>query len=132
MRNSGAISVVEGCGTNGCEYMTGGMVTILGSVGDNFAAGMTGGMAFIYDADNLLPVHINDESVVYQRLASRHWEEVLKGMIADHVEHTQSPFAESLLANWSWEREHFYQVCPKEMINKLAQPLSDEVAQQSA
>ena len=132
VRNSGAISVVEGCGTNGCEYMTGGMVTILGSVGDNFAAGMTGGMAFIYDADNLLPVHINDESVVYQRLSSRHWEEVLKGMIADHVEHTQSPFAESLLANWSWEREHFYQVCPKEMINKLAQPLSDEMAQQSA
>ena len=47
-RNSGA-TVIEGCDSNGCEYMTGGTVIILGSVGDNFAAGMTGGMAFIYD-----------------------------------------------------------------------------------
>ncbi len=49
VRNSGAISVIEGCDSNGCEYMTGGTVVILGEVGDNFAAGMTGGMAFIYD-----------------------------------------------------------------------------------
>ena len=41
--------MVEGCDSNGCEYMTGGTVVILGEVGDNFAAGMTGGMAFIYD-----------------------------------------------------------------------------------
>ncbi|BCD90974.1 hypothetical protein fh0823_11130 [Francisella halioticida] len=49
VRNSGAISVVEGCGSNGCEYMTGGVIVILGTTGDNFGAGMTGGMAFVYD-----------------------------------------------------------------------------------
>ncbi|NBX04254.1 MAG: glutamate synthase large subunit, partial [Alphaproteobacteria bacterium] len=49
VRNSGADSVIEGCGSNGCEYMTGGNVVILGDVGHNFGAGMTGGMAFIYD-----------------------------------------------------------------------------------
>ena len=49
VRNSGAEAVVEGCGSNGCEYMTGGIAVILGAVGDNFAAGMTGGMAFVYD-----------------------------------------------------------------------------------
>ena len=52
VRNSGAVSVIEGCDSNGCEYMTGGNVVILGDVGDNFAAGMTGGMAFIYDQKN--------------------------------------------------------------------------------
>ena len=41
VRNSGATAVVEGCGDNGCEYMTGGTAVILGPVGDNFAAGMT-------------------------------------------------------------------------------------------
>ncbi len=46
VRNSGALAVVEGCGSNGCEYMTGGVAVILGKVGDNFAAGMTGGMAY--------------------------------------------------------------------------------------
>ena len=44
VRNSGSIGIVEGCGSNGCEYMTGGAVVILGGIGDNFAAGMTGGM----------------------------------------------------------------------------------------
>src|SRR5690606_7600861 len=52
VRNSGAITVVEGCGSNGCEYMTGGIAIILGEVGHNFDAGMTGGMAFIYDDTN--------------------------------------------------------------------------------
>ena len=49
VRNSGATAVVEGCDSNGCEYMTGGNIVILGETGDNFGAGMTGGMAFIYD-----------------------------------------------------------------------------------
>ena len=47
VRNSGAVTVTEGCGSNGCEYMTGGTAVILGQVGANFAAGMTGGMAFV-------------------------------------------------------------------------------------
>ncbi|MCP5075833.1 MAG: glutamate synthase large subunit, partial [Rhodobacteraceae bacterium] len=51
VRNSGAHVVIEGCGTNGCEYMTGGVAVILGSVGANFGAGMTGGMAYVYDPD---------------------------------------------------------------------------------
>src|SRR5204863_2116616 len=51
VRNSGATVVVEGCGANGCEYMTGGTAVVLGEVGANFGAGMTGGMAFIYDPE---------------------------------------------------------------------------------
>ena len=51
VRNSGATVVVEGCGANGCEYMTGGVAVVLGAVGQNFGAGMTGGMAFVYDPD---------------------------------------------------------------------------------
>ena len=52
VRNSGADTVVEGVGSNGCEYMTGGTAVILGPIGVNFAAGMTGGMAFVYDPEN--------------------------------------------------------------------------------
>ncbi|MFZ8943101.1 MAG: glutamate synthase-related protein, partial [Gemmobacter sp.] len=47
VRNSGASVVVEGCGSNGCEYMTGGVAVILGQIGANFGAGMTGGMAYV-------------------------------------------------------------------------------------
>jgi glutamate synthase (NADPH/NADH) large chain/glutamate synthase (ferredoxin) len=32
------------------------------------------------------------------------------------------------LSNWDAERLNFLQVCPKEMLERLAYPLSDEVA----
>ena len=36
VRNSGGTAVVEGCGSNGCEHMTGGSVVILGNISDKF------------------------------------------------------------------------------------------------
>ncbi|MFN4163083.1 MAG: glutamate synthase-related protein, partial [Ferrovibrio sp.] len=128
VRNSGAIAVIEGCGSNGCEYMTGGSVVILGSVGDNFAAGMTGGMAFVYDPEDVLPIAINDESVVYQRLASSYWEGVLRGMIDEHIRETQSVYASNLFADWDAVKAKLWQVCPKEMVSRLEHPLSDAPA----
>ncbi len=132
VRNSGATAVIEGCGSNGCEYMTGGRIAILGAVGDNFAAGMTGGMAFVYDPENTLPISINDESVVYQRIASSYWDGVLRGLIEEHVRETQSAYAADLFADWDNVRGRFWQVCPKEMIARLEHPLSDAQAAKRA
>ena len=70
VRNSGAIAVVEGCGSNGCEYMTGGEVVVLGAVGANFGAGMTGGMAFVYDPEGQLPSKVNPQTIGLYRLAA--------------------------------------------------------------
>ena len=39
VRNSGATVVVEGCGANGCEYMTGGTAVVLGGVRREFRRG---------------------------------------------------------------------------------------------
>ncbi len=89
---------------------------------------MAGVMAFIYDENGVFPRNVNEESVVYQRLQSSYWEEELKALVDEHYTKTGSPMAEKLLAHWEMERGHFWQVCPKEMINKLAHPLSDEEA----
>ena len=124
VRNSGATVVVEGCGSNGCEYMTGGTAVILGSVGDNFAAGMTGGMAFVYDEEDRLPARINPESVVWQRIAVDHWEMALVGLIEAHVRETQSRFAAQLLNDWDLVKGRFWQVVPKEMVNRLEVPIT--------
>lgn len=126
VRNSGADAVVEGCGSNGCEYMTGGTVVILGQTGHNFAAGMTGGMAFIYDPEQLLPSRLNEESVVAQRLESAYWRDHLKEWIARHYQETNSRIADQILAAWEWESGQFWQVCPKEMLTRLSHPLSDQ------
>jgi glutamate synthase (NADPH/NADH) large chain len=130
VRNSGAEVVVEGCGSNGCEYMTGGVAVILGRVGDNFAAGMTGGMAFVYDEAGEFPRYVNPDSVVWQRLESMHWEGVAKGLLAEHVRETQSKFATRLLTDWPLERGKFWQIVPKEMLTRLPHPLSDAAAEE--
>ena len=126
VRNSGAETVVEGCGSNGCEYMTGGVAVILGSTGANFAAGMTGGMAFVYDPGEEFLVRINPDTVVYQRLETDYWEGLAKGLIAEHVEQTNSRFAYRLLNDWDLEVSKFWQVIPKEMLDKLEHPVSRE------
>ena len=126
VRNSGADVVTEGCGANGCEYMTGGTAVILGRVGKNFGAGMTGGMAFILDEADEFERHANPESILWQRLASSHWEERLLELIAGHAKATESAWAHSIIDDWDRWRECFWQVCPKEMIGRIDHPLSDE------
>jgi glutamate synthase (NADPH/NADH) large chain len=126
VRNSGATAVVEGCGSNACEYMTGGTVVILGSTGDNFGAGFTGGMAFVYDPDDTFELRVNPDTITWQRLASAHWEGVLRALVAEHARETSSRYAAMLLHDWEQERERFWQVVPKEFRRYVAQPLVDE------
>jgi len=126
VRNSGAVSVVEGCGANGCEYMTGGCVVILGKVGDNFGAGMTGGMAFIYDPDRSFENYVNPNSVIWQIPETDHWKKYLKNLIDEHFQETQSKIAKKILENFEYEQNFFIQVCPKEMLNKLKNSLSSK------
>jgi glutamate synthase (NADPH/NADH) large chain len=132
VRNSGAVTVVEGCGSNGCEYMTGGMAVILGAVGANFAAGMTGGMAFVYDKDGVFQHRLNPESVVAQRIAVGHYETLLRNLVMEHRRETASPWAEQLLVNWDREVLHFWQVVPKEMLSRLEVPITQEPVKVSA
>jgi len=126
VRNSGANVVVEGCGSNGCEYMTGGVAIILGSIGANFAAGMTGGMAYVHDPDGKARRLMNMDGIVTCPVTVDHWEAQLKGLIEAHVRETGSRRATDILDHWALERTHFVQVCPKEMLVHLPVPLSLE------
>ena len=132
VRNSGAEVVVEGCGSNGCEYMTGGTVVILGSVGTNFAAGMTGGIAFVYDAEDTLPHRINPDTVIWQRVETPYWDGVLRSLVEEHVASTQSRVAEKLLIDWEREIGRFWQIVPKEMLARLTEPLRLDEAEVAA
>jgi glutamate synthase (NADPH/NADH) large chain len=129
VRNSGAQVVVEGCGANGCEYMTGGTAVILGKTGANFGAGMTGGMAFILDEDGRFEQRANPESIIWQRLESAHWEAQLKALIAEHAVSTDSKWSNTILDDWDRWRRYIWQVCPKEMVHRLKHPLSDAPAE---
>ncbi|MDR6787251.1 glutamate synthase (NADPH/NADH) large chain [Sphingomonas sp. BE138] len=125
VRNSGATVVVEGCGANGCEYMTGGVAVVLGEVGANFGAGMTGGMAFVYDPTGSFARRANPENIVWQRVAAAHWEEVLRALVAEHAVATDSRWSRGLLDDWDRTIGSFWQVVPREMLSRLGHPLDD-------
>ncbi len=112
--SAGAITVVEGIGDNGCEYMTGGIVCILGKTGVNFGAGMTGGFAYVLDESGDFRKRVNPELVEVLSVddLAIH-EEHLRGLITEHVQHTGSQRGEEILANWSTFATKFALVKPK-------------------
>jgi glutamate synthase (NADPH/NADH) large chain len=126
VRNSGAKVVIEGCGSNGCEYMTGGVAVILGDIGANFGAGMTGGMAYLYDPEGKAPAMMNMETLVTCPVTVDHWMNQLETLLERHLEETGSRKAADILQHWDLEQHHFLQICPKEMLVHLPAPLSIE------
>ena len=116
--------MIEGCGSNGCEYMTGGVAVVLGSIGANFGAGMTGGMAYLYDPTGATAPMMNMETLVTCPVSVAHWQEELKVLIARHVAETNSVKGADILQHWDEEKHNFVQVCPKEMLVHLPAPLA--------
>ena len=128
VRNSGATAVIEGCGSNACEYMTGGVVVVLGKFGDNFGAGFTGGQAFVYDPDDEFGVRANPDTLTWQRVAHPHWQDVLRNLVERHVAETNSRYARAMLHDWADELRHFWQIVPKEYAKYLPVPLAEPEA----
>jgi glutamate synthase (NADPH/NADH) large chain len=105
--------------------MTGGTAVILGPTGSNFGAGMTGGMAFVLDTDGRFAERANPDSIVWQRLDSTYWEAQLKALVQAHADSTDSTWSRSIIEDWDRRRGEFWQICPKEMLARLGNPMSD-------
>jgi glutamate synthase (NADPH) large chain len=142
VRNSGAVTVVEGVGDHGCEYMTGGVVVVIGQTGRNFAAGMSGGVAYVLDEAgdfaercNMAMVELEpvpEEDDLLEKLhhhggdidhkgrvdveadMTSHDEERLYQLISNHMHYTGSTRAKEILDNWADFRPKFRKVMPVE------------------
>ena len=122
VRNSGALTVVEGVGDHACEYMTGGRVLVLGRTGRNFAAGMSGGVAYVYDPADNFRSRCNREMVELEDLSESDISSdgdsddvtTVLGMLASHVRFTGSTVAAGLLTDWDTAKERFVKVIPKD------------------
>jgi len=121
IRNSGALAVVEGVGDHGCEYMTGGRVVVLGETGVNFAAGMSGGIAYVYDPARRFDSRCNLDMVDLELVVNAEDEAELKNMILQHLAHTESPKAQSILDRWESSLPFFVKVFPMEYRRVLGQ-----------
>ena len=130
VRNSGATLVVEGVGTCGCEYMTGGVVVVLGEVGQNFAAGMSGGVAFVYDEFETLARNTNADMV---RIEAPTPDEIvqIRGLIAEHVQHTNSARGIEMLYRFESVQRRFKKVIPVDYARVLGLVAQQEAAGKS-
>jgi glutamate synthase (NADPH/NADH) large chain len=116
VRNSGAMTVVEGVGDHCCEYMTGGMVLVLGETGHNFGAGMTGGFAFVYDEFDRFSHRYNNELIDIHRINSEPTEQYrhyVREKLEEHARLTGSARAKQILADFGGEIGKFWLVKPK-------------------
>ena len=139
VRNSGAVTVAEGCGDHGCEYMTGGVVVVLGATGRNFAAGMAGGIAYVYDINGDFRDMCNKSIVDLEAIGSadaseddrpkqrapsafdngmgdmlRFDAERLRILVERHLLMTGSARARALLEDWDNALPRFVKVMPRD------------------
>ena len=139
VRNSGAVTVAEGCGDHGCEYMTGGVVVVLGATGRNFAAGMSGGIAYVYDINGNFRDMCNTSIVDLEAIGAadasedgrpkqrapsafdngmgdmlRFDAERLRILVERHLLMTGSARARTLLEDWDAALPRFVKVMPRD------------------
>ena len=126
VRNSGAKAVVEGVGDHACEYMTGGIVVVLGSTGYNFAAGMSGGVAYVLDRSELFQTRCNMDSVDLESVWQAEDIKILRALMEQHLRHTNSPLAASVLEDWTAVLPLFLKVTPIEYRLALARLKQNE------
>ena len=85
---------------------------------------MTGGMAFVYDISKNFIKKVNPESVVWQQVETGFWIDNLKNLIIDHAKNTDSKLSNKILKDFDNQLKNFIQVCPKEMLDKLDNPIT--------
>ncbi|MGM1016305.1 MAG: glutamate synthase large subunit [Actinomycetota bacterium] len=115
VRNSGATAVVEGVGDHALEYMTGGLAVILGETGRNLGAGMSGGVAYVH---GLRSDKVNSQSLDSGELRLEPLDradiEVVRSLLAEHVERTASPLATQMLDRFDDAVSEFVKVLPRD------------------
>lgn len=157
VRNSGAVTVVEGTGDHGCEYMTGGVVVVLGETGRNFAAGMSGGIAYVYDPEGAFAARCNGAMVTLSAVEPAQGGEEgrepvahslsvedsgmgdmlgfdaerLRILVERHLHYTGSARAKALLSDWEAAVTKFVKVLPVDYARAL-QELKNEHLHSSA
>jgi len=113
VRNSGVLTVVEGVGDHGCEYMTGGVAVVLGSTGRNFAAGMSGGEAYVLDEDGAFEELVNLDMVDLEAFDDQREHQLVRRMIENHRHYTGSEKADEILRDWNDYVDRFVKVMPR-------------------
>ena len=61
---------------------------------------------------------------MWQNVETEYWINFLKNLILEHSEETHSKVSKYIVDNFDEELKNFIQVCPKEMLDKIENPIS--------
>ena len=82
-------------------------------------------MAFVLDTEGNFAARANAETITWNRMSSLHWETKCRALIAEHALATDSKWSNAILDDWDRWKGQFWQIVPKEMLTRLAAPLTD-------
>jgi len=80
------------------------------------------------DKEKEFEKRVNPESVIWQGVETKFWQEFLKKLVEEHSNETNSNVSKKILENFDTEIHNFIQVCPKEMIDKLENPITNKIS----
>ena len=101
---------------------------ILGPVGLNLGAGMSGGVVYVHDPELRLPLRLNDQLVIAERVDGFGPDE-LRFLLERHARYTGSQRAADLVAAWDTEAGWFWRVAPRPRADEaLVSPEAQAVA----
>ena len=120
--------------------MTGGHIVILGDAGQNFGAGMSGGIAYVLPSDvEQFKANCNMEMIEFGQIETKEEQEIVRNLIIEHLQSTESNKALDVLAAWEKFLPQFVKVVPTdyqvmlEKINRFkTKGLTDEQAAMEA
>ena len=64
--------------------------------------------------------------MVWQTPETEYWINYLKNLVKEHFEQTNSKISKNIIENFKHEVFNFLQVCPKEMLDKLNNPITQK------
>ena len=87
---------------------------------------LSGWFGPIHDPENIFQNKANPDSILWQKPETNYWINELKKLLKKHYEETNSLVSKKIIENFDDEIINFYQVCPKEMLDKLENPITNK------
>jgi glutamate synthase (NADPH/NADH) large chain len=88
---------------------------------------MSGGVAYVYDPDGNFEGRVNKGMVTIHDDLEEADEAMLRRMVENHAEYTDSDRAEALLADWGSEVRNFTKVMPDAYAEVIAEESREDV-----
>ena len=98
--------------------------------GRNFGAGMSGGVAYVYDPDGEFEDRVNREMVTVSTTLDYSDRALLRRLVENHHEYTDSDRAANILDDWKAALDDFVRVFPDAYADVIERGIGSDVREE--